>query len=265
MKSKEANLTHLLLNDSIRLTQEIWFGFGGIPLFKENIDRLEEHLQVFNIEIPEFLKNRRELFRITKRMLNKNKLYRSGIVKIQLFEIDKAIDYVITCQPFTESGFPISNEGILTDIANFEKNTRQVLSKYSFINEIIWRKENSELINTPLKNAILLNDKQAICEAIGSNIFFIQDKKLFTPSLESGCYVDIMREYVFQAASQIGLEVIESDKIVPKQLFEMNEIFIAAEAKGIQRVLGFKNKRYVHKTTYLIHQKLNDILKEKVD
>ncbi len=96
IQKEDANLTHLFWDDLIVLSQKIWFGFGGIPLFNKNIDFLCQQLKVFNIEIPDFLEKKRELFRISKRMLNKNKFFRSGLINIQLFIIDTKIDYVIS-------------------------------------------------------------------------------------------------------------------------------------------------------------------------
>ena len=36
IKKEEANFTSFFWNNPLIFTKEIWFGFGGIPLFAEN-------------------------------------------------------------------------------------------------------------------------------------------------------------------------------------------------------------------------------------
>jgi hypothetical protein len=57
---------------------------------------------------------------------------------------------------------------------------------------------------------------------------------------------------------------VESENIYKEDVLQMNEIFIAGEEYGIQWLLGVENKRYVHRYSAIIHEKLNDYLKKKV-
>jgi hypothetical protein len=45
----------------------------------------------------------------------------------------------------------------------------------------------------------------------------------------------------------------------------MNELFIAGEESGIQWILGVENKRFIHHYSEIIHEKLNDFLKGRVN
>ncbi|MCF6356475.1 MAG: aminotransferase class IV [Draconibacterium sp.] len=264
LRKEEANLTHLFWDEPFILSQKIWFGFGGIPLFNKNIDFLTQQLNVFNISVPGFLKNKRELFRITKRMLNKNKFYRSGIINIQLFIIDTKIDYVITSIGYPEFDFLFSKHGLHVNFSESKRRSANDLNRHLFYNKTNWRIKQSQLRDSTFNNSILINEKGMISEGIGSNIFMIKENVLITPSLGSGCFEDTIRNIILETAPLLQLKTIELSNIKKEHIFEMNEIFFASEETGIQWILGVENKRFVNPVTKQIHQKLNDILKKKV-
>jgi len=261
---EDANLTYLFWDEPFVLSQKVWFGFGGIPLFSKNIDFLCQQLEVFSIEIPEFLKNKRELFRISKRMLNKNKFYRSGIINIQLFIVDTKIDYVISSIGYPEFEFPFSKKGLLVNFSESKRRTTNNLNRHLFYNKTNWRIKRSLLRNSTFQNSILVNEKGMISEGIASNIFMIKENVIITPSLGSGCFEDTLRNIVLEVAHILQLKTLEVPNIKEEHVLEMNEIFFASEETGIQWVLGVENKRFVNPVTKQIHRKLNAFLKEKV-
>ena len=263
-QKEDANLTHLFWDEPLVLSQKVWFGFGGIPLFSKNIDFLCQQLEVFNIDIPGFLKNKRELFRISKRMLNKNKFYRSGIINIQLFIIDTKIDYVISSIGYPEFKFPISKQGLLVNFSESKRRSANDLNRHLFYNKTNWRIKRSQLRDSTFQNSILINEKGMVSEGIASNIFMIKENVIITPSMGSGCFEDTIRNLVLEVAPKIHLKTVELPNIKKEHILEMNEIFFASEEMGIQWVLGVENKRFVNPVTKQIHQKLNDFLKEKV-
>lgn len=265
IKKEEANLTHLFWDEPFVISQKIWFGYGGIPLFDKNLDFLYRQLEVFNIEIPEFLKNKRELFRITKRMLNKNKFYRSGIVTIQLFVNITETEYVITSIAYPEFDFPISTHGLIINFSNAIKSSDNQLNRHQFYNRANWRINRSKLRDSSFQNSIILNQNGMICEGIGANIFMIKENVLITPSIDSGCFEHTIKNTIFETATLLKLKTAEIPNIKKEHVVEMDEVFFASEEFGIQWILGIENKRFVPKVVFQIHEKLNKILKEKVD
>jgi branched-chain amino acid aminotransferase len=263
IRKEDANLTHLLWDEPFVLSQKIWFGFGGIPLFNKNIDFLTQQLEVFQIITPAFLKNRRELFRISKRMLNKNKFYRSGIIKIQLFIAESGIDYTITPVAFPEFDFPILEKGLLVNFSESKRRLENLLNRHLFYNKTNWKIKRYQLRDSGFQNSILINKSGMVCEGIESNIFMIKENVLIVPSLDSGGFEDTIRETIFNAAKLAGLKIAELPNIKKEHVLEMNELFFASEEFGIQWILGVENKRFVHEITKQIHKKLNDVLKNK--
>lgn len=264
VEKEEVNLTKLYWKLPLIISQKIWFGFGGIPLFPENLDSINQQLEMLKIPIPDLFRNQRELFRITKRMLNKNKFYRSGIIHIQLLWKNEKMTIVIFSEAFNEFDFPISEHGILINYSTFKKHSQNALSQFQFFNMNLWDSEQTQLKNSHSQNSVFLNEKNTICDCIGANIFFIRENVLLTPSIQTGCLNDTLRNTIVESAWGLNLKVVESEKIVPGEVPAMNEIFIAGEAVGIQWVMGVENKRFVHHYSALIHKKLNEFLKGKV-
>lgn len=260
----EANLTTLLWDEPFIVSQKIWFGYGGIPLLKENLDSIKRQLKTLSQHLPDLFKNKRELFRVTKRMLNKNKFYRSGFINYQFFISQNQVQSLITSVTYSEFEFPFTKQGLLVQFSDFTKNSSSVLGQFKCHNQFLWQSAKAQLKDTINQSAILLNEKVMVCEGISSNIFLIKNDELITPSLATGCYKGVLRTIVLELAKLIKLKVTETSTIEKKHLMEMDEVFFASEEYGIEWILGIEKKRFVHEYSDQIHEQLNVFLKSKV-
>jgi 4-amino-4-deoxychorismate lyase len=81
-----------------------------------------------------------------------------------------------------------------------------------------------------------LTENGFVAEGITSNIFWVRDGVLFTPSLETGILAGTTRSWVIQSARSIGVEVIEG-------LFEPNDLEQASEVlvtNAVQELVPIK-------------------------
>jgi hypothetical protein len=264
LKKQETGFTSFFWTEPFVVTQKIWFGFGGIPMFFENIEEIKTVLQTLNIEIPDLLNDEHELFRITKRMLNKNRFFRSGIITIQVYISKTETNTIISSFAFSEFDFPVSKEGLLINFSEFKKFSTNPLNQFSFFNNSFWEFAKGRNHETTFKNSILLNEKSAVCECISSNIFLIKSRVIYTPSVLTGCYIDSLRNLIIESARKSNLTIEESEGLGKEDVIQMDEIFLASEEHGIQLILGAENKRFVHNYSRKIHQNLNEYLKNKV-
>jgi len=264
LKKEEADLSYLFWGEPFMISQDIWFGFGGIPLFHENIDALCSQLDVLNIKIPEFLNNRRELYRLSKRMLNKNRYYMSGLLHIQLFVRNTDVNYTISASAFKGSGFPYTENGLLVNVVKSQKLPGNLFYPNQFYNRATWEIFRSRLRNSKFQGSILLNEDHMVCEGIASNLFMIKDDVLITPAIESGCFEDTIRKPLLDVATQLNIKSMELTNIKKDMIPEMKELFFASEKNGIQWILGVENKRFFPNISKRIHESLNKYLKEKV-
>ncbi|AHW62436.1 branched-chain amino acid aminotransferase [Draconibacterium orientale] len=265
LKEAETNLTPFLLNTPDVYKHSIWFGFGGIPLLDENLDIVEIELKTLGHDLPDLFKNRRELFRLLKRMLNKNRFYRTGLITFQFFISEEKIDYLITCKAFEDFDFPGIKQGLLLQVSELKLVSHSQAYNSCFTKAPFWEQVKAECIKTPNAAAVILNEKGIVCEGIAANLFMIKENVLFTPMIKTGCYGDVIRPQIMRLANEINMKVVETDDLEPTYLQEMDEIFFASETKGIQWVLGFNNRRYVHEFSDRIYSALNQFLERKTE
>ena len=264
VKKSETGFTSFFWDEPFIVSRKLWFGFGGIPLFHENIVNFKLELSTLSISIPDLLNDEFELFRLTKRMLNKNRFFRSGIITCQVFDSQLETGFVISTLAFPDFSFPISNQGLILNFSEFNKYSVNPLNRFSFFNLAQWKFAETRNQETSFNNSIFLNENGVLCDCISANLFMIKGKVLYTPSVETGCYVDSLRNHVISVAAKVNLKVIESDELKREDLLQMNEIFLASEEHGIEWVLGVENKRYVHNFSVKIHEILNDHLKKMI-
>ena len=260
---EDLNISWLYADETFVLTQKTWFGFGGIPLIEENIHSLSEQIEYLQLPVPKILYNHRELFRLTKRMLNKNRFFRSGHILFQFYWNNDSVFTLISSVAFVEFEFPFSKHGLLVNYSDVKVLADSPINHFLFSRTINWKTGELKLRNTNLASSIVLNEKDVICEALYANIYFVKKGVLITPSAETGCYIDVTRNFILENAPKIGLKVLESKSIHKNDIPEMDEIFLCSEERGIQWILGVDNKRFVHHYSARIHQLLNDVFQFK--
>jgi branched-chain amino acid aminotransferase len=83
--------------------------------------------------------------------------------------------------------------------------------------------------------AIFLNTRGNICEATGSNIFFVKDEVLVTPPLSSGCLAGVTRDLVLLLAKNLGIATSEQD-LPFSVVSEVSEAFLTSTTREVQAI-----------------------------
>jgi len=264
VERNEPNLSFLFWEEKVVISQKFWFGHGGIPLFNENINLLIQQVEILKLPCPALLNDKNELFRIVKRMLNKNKFYRSGYVHFYIFWQESKLNTLILSESSENFDFPLTARGILVNFSDIVKFSRNEYYRYSFYNEMFWKVVTAQNRGSYFQNSLILNENKSVCEAIFANLYAITGKTFFTPSLTTGSYEDVLREIIIDIARDMGFVISETEDLKKEDIFDADEVFIAGEATGVKWILGVENKRFVHKYSEGIHHKLNSYLKGKV-
>ena len=264
LKFDDVTFCEFYLENSLQLTQKIWFGFGGIPLFFQNIELLINQAEILHIPLPSQVKKTDEMFRLSKRMLNKNKYYRSGFIIFKIISDGTSSHIIATSEPAAGQGLPFTDQGLLVSVSDYKKFSDNNLNRYLFFNKTLWDSLLLSLRGTFFSNAVILNDKNKVCECAYGNIYLVKGDEVYTPSLSSGCYEDTFRTLISEAVLKTGKKIVEKTGIDRNDLFKMDEIFIAGENIGIQWLLGVDNKRYLQKYSSVVHHQLNILLENMV-
>ncbi len=91
-------------------------------------------------------------------------------------------------------------------------------------------------------DALMLDYRGFIAEATGANIFFVKNKKLFTPLPD--CFLNgITRQSVIEIAETIGIDV-EENHYKPDFLVDCDEVFLTGTAVEITPVNSIDNLKF---------------------
>jgi branched-chain amino acid aminotransferase len=83
--------------------------------------------------------------------------------------------------------------------------------------------------------ALLANLAGNLCEGTGSNVFLVNEDRVLTPPVSSGCLAGITRGLVLQWCADAGLEVEERD--IPRaEVRDADEVFITSSTRDVHPV-----------------------------
>jgi hypothetical protein len=243
--------------NDLQFKQEMWFANGEIPHFNELYTDFVQLMNYLNRSVPNNFPPQSELLRLIVRLINKNKAFMGGWASCRFLFQEKSPEYVVSVTPHPDRLFPLDGAGRMGIISPLAKSTGNTLSRYFFFSETLWKTDKIRMEKKTDEVSIFLNEKGIVTETEEANLFCILNNQLITPSVETGCVVDIMREYVLQSAKSIGLVVIQSVSLTQLALHNMEEIFTVSEGNGFKWLKGIGGKRYLKTTTELIWRQVN--------
>jgi branched-subunit amino acid aminotransferase/4-amino-4-deoxychorismate lyase len=89
--------------------------------------------------------------------------------------------------------------------------------------------------------ALLRNERGFIVEGSASNIFFVQESKLTTPSLESGILPGITREAVIELARSLKIDVRE-DEVRLDEFGDYDEVFLTNSVMELMPLVRVRDR-----------------------
>ena len=79
---------------------------------------------------------------------------------------------------------------------------------------------------------VMLNERGEVAECTSANIFGVNDGKIVTPPLNSGCLEGITRGILLEIAPEAGLAVVEQT-LRPEDLYSAEEVFITSSNRNL--------------------------------
>jgi len=222
---------------------------GKIVKLSLHLDRLLKSAEAVFINIT---KTKQEIEDTLQELINKNQL-KSSIIKIVVtrgnsshglgFDSTEKPLFLIMQSKF--DGYPKSKyiNGISAQIVKTRKIPKECLmpnikAGASYLVNILALKEAKD---KKADEAILLNLEGNIAECTTSNIFWIKDNVIYTPSLDSEIFPGITRQTVIKSARKLGFE-IEEGKYKEEQILEADEVFLSYTTAGIMPVTKINGK-----------------------
>lgn len=103
---------------------------------------------------------------------------------------------------------------------------------FHFMNNVLAKRELANQPGSKGAEGLFLNSDGNICEGIVSNVFFVKNNMVHTPSVDTGCLPGITRQFVIQLASGAGIQV-EEGRYDWNQLLSADEIFLTNSIQEI--------------------------------
>ena len=127
-------------------------------------------------------------------------------------------------------------KGIKVALVSIKRNARDALNPNvktgNYLNNVLAKIESDKL---GAQDAIMVNPWGQLTEGTTSNLFFICESHILTPSLECGILSGITRGMVIQLARESGFLVNEG-KWPGEKIFEADEIFLTGTIKKVMPV-----------------------------
>ncbi|NLI91675.1 MAG: aminotransferase class IV [Peptococcaceae bacterium] len=127
----------------------------------------------------------------------------------------------------------------------FLEKLRQDSISLTYIKSPDYPDNQSALLNMKDRGAfegIWINQRGELVEGTKSNIFFVQNGTLYTPSLTSGCLAGTRRGIVIDLAHKLNIPLQERD-VYPMELLEAEEVFLTNALMGIMPVTQAENRQ----------------------
>ncbi len=205
---------------------------GRVFLLERHLERLRQSCERISLGLS--MKDE-EWMSILRELLIRNKLDDAGLrITISRGEGEMGIDprlcahptVVVMAKPVATYTEQQREQGISLHLASVKRNPECAQSPQikaiSFLNNILAKQE---AIQVGADDALMLNLDDIVAECTTSNLFFVKNKRLFTPSVECGILKGLTRDVVLELAAEQGLSV-EEGRYSTEQLLQADECFI---------------------------------------
>jgi branched-chain amino acid aminotransferase len=149
---------------------------------------------------------------------------------------------VIMAQPLVAPAAAVYDTGVDVNLATTRRNLPSALSpqikSLNFLNNILAKRE---ALAAGAFDSVLLNWEGHLTECTVSNLFFVTDGQLRTPSLDCGLLDGITRSIVLQLAKEQNITV-EEGRFTPTQLCQSDECFLTNTSMEIMPVTSVDRK-----------------------
>lgn len=168
--------------------------------------------------------------------------------------------FVVITNEFKSYPRSYYEDGIKLALSSVRRNLKEALNpqikSLNFLNNILAKIEAKQV---DAYEAIMLNAEGYLTEGTISNIFFINDGILCTPSVECGILDGITRALVIDLALKNGLEVKEG-RFNPEELYMASEVFITNTTMEVMPVSSIIDCT-THNTSHIMHKLVGEISK----
>ena len=244
---------------------------GQFFLLERHLVRLRQSCELIGLDLPKQEKSWPALLEET---LRRNKLT-DAAVRITISRGQGALGLdpslcprptmVIMAKPFQPYPPSLKKEGVRLEIVEVRRNPISAQSprikSLSFLNNILAKQEALRMGGD---DALMLNIEGEISECPTSNVFFVKDGDIKTPSVDCGILEGVTRAVVIMLGEEQGLN-FEEGRYGARELLEADECFITNTGMEIMPVSRIGEKRIGTGCPGPLTAKLSQLFQENVE
>src|SRR3954470_8521933 len=236
-----------LYGDSV---YEVFRTYNGVPLFcHEHFDRMENSARLIHMKISQSREDMLKQMRQTAAAANVPKgtdIYvrwhvtrGSGALDL-VPSRDLVSSYVIIVKEVPKWNPEHYSRGTRLAVTCVRRNPVEALSpdikSGNYLNNILGVAEAVEL---GADDCLMLNPAGLLTEASNSNVFFVIDGRLVTPSAESGVLRGITKAAIAKLSEETGFPLHEQ-KLPAAQLSKATECFVTSATREVMPVISVR-------------------------
>ena len=231
-----------------------------IRFFNDHYDRIEKAIEAFGLSYPEKF-TKEGLHNNIVSLVEKNALHHEARIKLMIYRSegglfipeDNEFELLMTASrrtaPSSEfkkkvdfyNEFPVQ----LNPVSAFK-----TMSALQYVFAGVFAKRHG------LDEVILLNDEGYIAECLSTNLYWIKNDVLFTPSVDTGCVSGVMRKQLLSSARANDINV-KQGKFKREDLMEADFVFNS-------NVTGFHVIQNIEGTSFKTDHPIFETLKEDI-
>ena len=237
-----------------------------VRFFSKHIERLIKSMRILKMKVPErFISNIDSLHKEITKLLNKNMFYKGARVRLTVFRNSTGlytpqsneIEYVIEASRLENTIYELNSKGLKIDIYDEILKPKYILSNLKTTNNLLYILAGISKKERFLDEILILNTENNIIESLSSNIFYVKNDIIYTPSIDEGCLNGIMRKNIIKIATENNIKIVISN-ITKEDILNANEVFLTNAISGNKWVSAFRTKRYYNKMSKKIIAELNN-------
>jgi len=247
---------------------ESMHAFGTqVQLFDLHHKRLMAGMKALRYIIDDKFKKQQLAFEI-ERLLKRNRQFGGARVRLTVFRNAPGLytpasndaAYMIETSTLPNKFFKLNDKGLSIGVFTDLRKPINYLSPFKTCNALLNVMAGIFAAENQWDDCLIINENNLIVEGYHSNVFLYREGKLYTPGVESGCVMGVMREMLIRLAHQQGINTVELPGLTEEELLSAEEIFLTNAVEGIRWVLAYKNRRYFNRVSVMLNDQLNTTL-----
>lgn len=232
----------------------------NIVYFNEHLKRIQRSCKPLDMKFPY---PPDKLKKIIKKTVEING-FCDAYIRLTIWKAEEDTYSLISVKkyrPFSQAKY---SKGFNACVFPFRQNENSFLAKFKTTNYLFYQLAYREAKGKRFDEAIILNNRGYLTEGSRTNIFFVKDRRLFTPALQCGCLDGVTRRVIFDLAKKYQIDIQEGNFTV-QDLLDSGGVFLTNSLIGVMPLTRLEGrpiaKGFVDSITKFLIQKYNALLK----